>query len=255
MAKTKKNETTSSELANIEERPSFIDVADQGEGVGLEGVRAQDLIIPRAKLLQALSPEVDEGNNVSGQIIDSVTGEILADEENSIAFIPVFHFLQWIEWGERESNEGIIDQSLDPKGSLAMSVARREKKETKEGREVFRVTEYHNFLVLLPELSMKFPRIISCSKTNHRRARQLLALMRMREGCPIYAGKYNLLTEKTENQNGQKYYVIDFENNGWTTEDEYDHSKEAHEYYKKAHDEQRIAVQQDSDEVVNETEI
>src|SRR3990167_7619408 len=51
------------------------------------GVEKEDLIIPRAKLLQAMSPEMQEGGFTVGEIINSLTKEYLAEE-----FIPIFMF-------------------------------------------------------------------------------------------------------------------------------------------------------------------
>lgn len=238
-----------------QERPSYITVAENGEGAGLEDVRAQDILVARTKLLQGLSPEVDEGTNTAGQILDSITKEVLADREETLRFIPVFHYLQWIEWADREDGGGILNQSVDPKGDLAMSVARKETRVNSKGKTVFRVTEYHNFLVLFPEISMKFPRVIACAKTNHRQGRQLLALCRMREGCPIYSGAYTLASKKAENRDGDKYYTFGFENAGWASENEFKVTEVAHAFYKNAHEQQRLAVQQEDEAAAAETEI
>src|SRR3990167_1466987 len=53
----------------------------------------EDLIIPRTKLLQALSPEVVDGDMKAGFIINSLTKEILPAE-----FIPVFVFKEYLRF-------------------------------------------------------------------------------------------------------------------------------------------------------------
>ncbi|WP_348260365.1 hypothetical protein, partial [Salmonella enterica] len=61
------------------------------------GITQEDLIIPRAKLIQALSPEITEGLGVRpGDIINSLTKEVLPDE-----FIPVFMFKNFIRFNPR----------------------------------------------------------------------------------------------------------------------------------------------------------
>jgi hypothetical protein len=182
---------------------------------GFENQRAGDIILPRLVLMQALSPLVVEKERDSGQVLNSVTKEVLFDEDTPKVFIPIYHYLEWIKWGDKKKNESILGMSLDPEGELAQSAMKGEKRINAEGREVRVVTEYHNFIVVFPDMQPMIPIVISCSKTNHRKGKQLLSLARFRGNYPLYAGQYLIRSEMTENKDHQKYYVYGFENAGW----------------------------------------
>src|SRR3972149_1970003 len=74
------------------------------------GITQEDLIIPRAKLIQALSPEISEGLGVKpGDIINSLTKEVLPDE-----FIPVFMFKNFIRFNPRSKADPSFDPAYEP---------------------------------------------------------------------------------------------------------------------------------------------
>ena len=86
----------------------------QAEGVqrGFEGgVDREDLIIPRAKLMQALSPELTEGLEgiKVGSVINSLTKEVLPQE-----FIPIFMFKNYIRFNPRSKDDPNFDSEFDP---------------------------------------------------------------------------------------------------------------------------------------------
>jgi hypothetical protein len=73
-----------------------------GGKLGLEEVDQDDLIIPYAKLMQPLSPEVDEGIAIAGEIVNSVTK---FDYGQGVLFIPLVLNKRRIFWPERDSGE------------------------------------------------------------------------------------------------------------------------------------------------------
>ena len=72
-----------------------------------DNITKEDLVIPRAKLLQALSPEVVEGEGKPGQIINSLTKEALPE-----IFIPCFFFSQWIRFNPRNPKDEDFDSTF-----------------------------------------------------------------------------------------------------------------------------------------------
>src|SRR3989338_5856015 len=76
-----------------------------------DGLDKEDLIIPRAKLIQALSPEMTEGlEGVKvGAIINSLTKEVLPQE-----FIPIFMFKNYIRFNPRSKDDPNFDSEFDP---------------------------------------------------------------------------------------------------------------------------------------------
>ena len=204
-----------------EDVPSYLKPVEKGAvAEGMENIRPGDILVPRLVLLQALSPSVSANKNRAGELINSVTGEVCLENDKSLIFHPVYHYLEWIKWGDRDQGGGIQERSLDPKGELAQMAFRREKHQDSQGKDVFTSTEYHNFVALVPALSLEQAYIISCSKTNLKKAKKLLGLAKFRGGQPLYAGAYSVSTLlETNAKINAKYYTFEFENAGWIPEE------------------------------------
>ena len=92
---------------------------EEDAGSGLENLTAEDLTIPRLKILQALSPEVNKRDGkyvdgaAAGDIINTVTNELFTEETGCVV-IPVSYKRMFLEWQPRESGGGLIQQHLDP---------------------------------------------------------------------------------------------------------------------------------------------
>jgi hypothetical protein len=200
--------------------PSYIEPGRDG----LENIRQQDAVLPRTVLLQPMSPPVLEKwseKHVAGAVMNSLTSEIIIGPDEEVNFIPVFHFIQWIKWGDREENESILDSSIDPRGELAISAQRRQMRRLSGGKEVFDVTEYHNFVVVFPVIGESKMIVIPCCRTNHKKGRMLLGLASFRGTYPLYAGMYSLGTKLETNRRNQSYHVFEFKNAGWCPEELY----------------------------------
>lgn len=85
-------------------------------GEGLENVTANDILIPRLVIAQALSPQVSkkkaeyiEGCEI-GDIIDVGTGERFPE---GVIFLPVLYRKEWLEWAPRESGDGLVNVHAD----------------------------------------------------------------------------------------------------------------------------------------------
>lgn len=80
-----------------------------------EGANREDLIIPRAALMQPTSPQVlREGTEFKlGQIINSVTEEMLPGE-----FVPIFKFTRWIRFNPRKKDDPNFDPAFDAGAEL-----------------------------------------------------------------------------------------------------------------------------------------
>lgn len=86
-------------------------------GAGMEEVGANDLLVPRLAILQALSPQINkrkaeyiEGAEV-GLIADLGTGEIFPD---GIWFLPVHYRKDYLEWAPRDTGKGLVEVHHDP---------------------------------------------------------------------------------------------------------------------------------------------
>lgn len=220
---------------------------EQGQE-GLENVGQADLIIPRLVIMQALSPQVEEGTRKKGEVINSLTQEVWIPKDEVVPFVPIYHFKEWIQWGPRDTNEGIIDRSTDPDSDLAMSVKRSEK--DAEGN--FVVTEYHNFIAIFPEHGIEKPVIIPCCRSNHKHGRRLLGLAKYRGNYPLFAGLYHLKAQKEENKQSQKYFAWEFENAGWVDKDEFKIMRKVYDIIKSTHWKDAGPVQETEGEPISD---
>ena len=91
---------------------------EEDAGSGLENVTAEDLTIPRLKILQALSPEVNKNDGkyiegaASGDITNTVTKDLFTEETGCLV-IPVAYKRMFLEWQPRENGGGLINQHTD----------------------------------------------------------------------------------------------------------------------------------------------
>lgn len=250
----KKKEEPETALAAQTVPKHLVTVAEGELAAGMENVRPQDILIPRLILMQALSPVVVEDKFEAGDIVNSVSQALWLEKGATANFIPVFHYLEWIEWGEREKGESWLSRSLDHNGKLAQMSARAEKRVDAQGRDVFISTEYHNFVALFPEISKEVLVVISCAKTNHKKGRQLIALARYRGRYPLFAGKYVLHAEIETNRQSQKYFVYNFDNAGWASEPEFAICGKLYGGIKDAFDQRRLIADQLHEESTAEEE-
>lgn len=86
-------------------------------GQGIEGVRKEDLLMPRLTILQALSPQVNERKvefvegAKPGLIINTATNQFWPE----IHFLPVAYQRRHIEWRPRKQGGGLVhDYGTDP---------------------------------------------------------------------------------------------------------------------------------------------
>ena len=95
-------------------RPTSDDLMAELGGMasdGLENVTANDVIIPRLTILQALSPQVTKSKPEfikgaeQGNFCDTGTNEIFVD---SISVIPCFFARVFLEWAPRATGRGLV---------------------------------------------------------------------------------------------------------------------------------------------------
>jgi len=232
----KSDKNLPAKAAGVPARPDYITEGQQG----LEDVEQKDLLFPRAVLMQDLSPQVKEKKFSAGDIVNSVTGDIIVGcEDQPIEFIPVLFWHEWIEWQPRDEGGGMIEYSRDREGELARRYYAGEMRTLKDGREVRAVTAYLVFLVqpLGPDGTADASKMfcIGCAKSNLKHGRKLLTLAKMRGNVPLFAGKYTFgPNEETNRKLNTQYWAFEFENAGWTPSDVFEVLTKLHEELKKS---------------------
>ena len=183
------------------------------------GITQEDLIIPRAKLIQALSPELMEGLDgiKAGAIINSLTKELLPQE-----FIPVFMFKNYIRFNPRSKDDPNFDPEFEPGAVIWKSNDPEDAKvieETKFGPNGEKpvATAFLNFFSYFPGVPM--PIIVSFSKTSYKTGRQLLSLAKFCGG-DMFARKYRL-TSQMETNDIATYAVLKVASVGASSPEEF----------------------------------
>ena len=153
-----------------------------GVPLGFEDDNEGDMIIPRIKVINALSPERKDKLADEGDIINSLTVEKL----NGKIFVPVFKFNSNIEWKDRADGGGIHCHARNGKrgfesdgtSKMCAQCRRNEFDNTKVGREAIpKCTKYINFFGFIQ--GERMPIILSFSKTNYNEGRKLYSLARV----------------------------------------------------------------------------
>jgi hypothetical protein len=207
-----------------------LEVSKQNEGVlaaqnnvpmGFEDEDEGDMIIPRVKVIQTLSPERKEKLASEGDVINSLT----KDKLNGKTFVPVFKFNSNILWKDRAEGGGIACQARDGKtgyessGTCKLCKACRlnEFDNTKTGKDAIpKCTKYINFFGFIS--GERLPIILSFAKTNYNEGKKMYSLAKVTMQNMWNHG-YSL-NEKLVSKNGNEWYIFQVAATGATsTED------------------------------------
>lgn len=195
-----------------------------------EPIDPDDLIISRATLLQALSPDVvAHGDKFRpGMVIDSVTKDILPAE-----FIPLYKFTNYIRFNPRNSKDPVYDPAYGP-GEIIWRTTDpldpRVQKETKFGDDGSNpiAIKFLNFMSYFPGVDM--PIAVSFSRTSYKAGKKLLNLG-LRTKKSMFATKYKLSTVIETNSANQQYFVFEVDSLGPVTEEEFALAKKMKDIY------------------------
>lgn len=184
------------------------------------GARARDLILPRATLMQPLSPEVMKAKFPAGAIVDKGTGEVIIQPRTpGSVIIPLMFWLEWIEWNKSrqvDKAERIVERSVDPSSKLAKRAEAWETYINSEGREICTVTEYYNFIAVVTDettMDLDAVYVVGFSRSSHKTGKMWLnRLMKSKlfngseyVKAPICANKWAIKTE-VEEKKGHMYW-------------------------------------------------
>lgn len=187
--------------------------------LGFEDEDPGDVIIPRIKVVQTLSPERKDKLCEEGDIINSLTKE----KVNGKIFVPVFKFNNNIEWRDRASGGGILCQARDGKSGqdstgkviICASCKRCEFDNTKQGKEAApKCTKYINFFGFFA--GEHTPIILSFARTNYAEGKKLYSLAKVTMQNMWNHGY--TISEKLVSKNNNEWYNIFVAGNGATKE-------------------------------------
>lgn len=196
-------------------------------GRGFENLEREDILIPRIKLLQANSPEV-EGDlaQAKGTVFTIPANRNFGDK---VLITPIMHFRSRIKWeGDRAEGDAKIEcQSDDGKvprknvfkvgDGLCGSCPLSKWKDDEEGKDAIPdCTLYENFVVLLGE--EKEPVILPMERTKTKAARKFYSMGAMKN-VDFWNHKYELKVIKDQNEAGKHYYNYVVSDIGKKTDD------------------------------------
>jgi len=184
-------------------------------GRGLENVDKTDLVLPRIKLLQPLSPEVtgEEKKGEAGHLFNTLT---MQDYGASLIFIPVTHFKSRIHWLPREDGGGILCSAQDglhqtTSGDVGIGLCtdcELAKWHNDAENKAPECTIYYNFAIIVEGETT--PVALSMERTKIKAAKKLLSLASLAGKLDMFGKKYKITTVKEKNKKGVWYnYAIE----------------------------------------------
>ncbi len=191
--------------------------------MGFEDEDEDDLIIPRVKVVQALSPERKDKVADEGDIINSLTKAKL----NGKKFIPVFKFNNNIKWIPRDSGGGIecsardgkIGINADGKQLLCKVCRKNEFDNSKQGKDAQPTcNKYINFFGFFE--GEKSPIILSFARTNYAEGKKLYSVAKVTMQN-MFNYSYELFSKEVT-KNGNTWFIADTKQLSETSQEDRD---------------------------------
>lgn len=198
-------------------------LANQTAGgiAGFDEDSGKDVIIPRIKVINALSPERIDGIAAEGQLLNSLTQEDVTGK----LFVPIKQYYSCIHWNpDRDAELRIFCRSDDGRvghndaGAVSCATCGKcEFDNTKTGKDAQpQCTKYINFLGFISGSPM--PVVLSFARTNYNEGRKLLSIAKsMRQA--LWNFSYRLESRKVAKDRNQ-WYIMTANMAGATSEED-----------------------------------
>lgn len=214
---------------------------EEDAGAGFEDTNAEDFAIPFLKLLQSLSPAVDEDDEAyidgakAGDFLETVSEDVFSGKDG-LSVIPCYYRRAYVKWAPRETGGGFMGE-LDPGDPAIKNTTRNAKGEDIDAEgNIIQDTRMFYLLIIHPVTGLPVPAILSLASTQLKKARQWMTKMNNiklegKKGLftpPSYSHIYKLTTIGEENAKG-KWKGLKVETEGPITDaDLYATAKEFH---------------------------
>lgn len=161
---------------------------------GAEGLSTRDLIIARVRTLQAISGDVSNGKGSPGDMLNSITGEMLAKKGQPLELLPILSLRFWTVY----EKVGVKTEYRD-KYVMTESNQDQPKEFVSEDGKMMLRQQCLTFLCLQPSKLTKFPLFVDFQRTNLQAGRNLSTIMQENSfaGQPGCARTFSLVTEVT----------------------------------------------------------
>lgn len=220
----KKNEivkATGNNIAVLDDRPEWL---KEDSFRGSEEVTANDIILPRVDVMQALSPQLKKSDPKyiegaeQGVIFNTVTGELY---DTAVNFVPIKFMREFIVWQDRESGGGF-------KGAFPTEAEAEAERRNLENPDAHEVVETHVHFVLLVHGDGRIEEaVLSLAKSKRKVSRKLNSLVQMFPG-DRFGRVYKLVSIEVDGPKGE-YWSFDVQPVGWAPRDLYDRGLHTYE--------------------------
>ena len=203
---------------------SDVAIAENSWGTG--GTDSRDILLPKLLFMQGLSTFVADGKAAMGDIVDSVTGEVLGNMREQgrkpVEFIPIMTFKTWVEQVVTELKPGQITKKFKAVVPMTAENADLPFESIVNGEKIQRDRTINFYAVLSSKLE-DFPYLLSFRRTSFRAGQKLSTHFQKCEmaaarGKPVppAATTFSLVGNKVTNDKGT-FYVADLEPVGPTS--------------------------------------
>lgn len=234
---TKKTEVAKVEAGGSLALPDFMKNAT----VHKSNFDADDIELPRLKLLQSLSPELEDGFQ-AGDLFHHVLEHSFGSE---IEIIPIFHFKSYILWNPRKSGGGILARAddgvtWDREGEWEVVLDSNKQKRTwkitntnvresglaewgtsddQDENSPPAATKIVNIVAWIVGHDEKSPVVIPFQRGLLKSGTRLVSKIEL-SNVPEFGQKYILSTEKVSNNDGEEFYSFKTRGAGFVQDEE-----------------------------------
>lgn len=247
-------------------------------GLGTENLGAGDVEVPRVKLMQALSPELEEyGDLKQGEFFHTLAEAKLG---KTVRITPIYTDQRFVLWRPRDSGGGILARADDgihwspPNGVYAVDLKGGAKVVWRTAPTVAAsgldkwgsynpadansppaATRMFNVVITLPDYPDLPPAVLTLQRASIKVARRFLGKLKITR-APSFGLIFEMAATEDHNNAGQKFWNYSFKAAGMIQEkDEYDRNFEYYKYFKEQGVRIRDIEGTQDDHVPNETEV
>ena len=220
--------STALAITTNDELPAHLKKAE-GVGRGNENV-GTELTIPRVKLLQKMSDEVDKHHNSyiegcePGDFLNTLTQQNYGD---ALFALSISFKVEHVVWRDRDAGGGLL-------GAFSSHITAQEEINKQEKPEDYAITETHTHVLLLkdPETGKldTTPVIMDFASSKLRVSRNWNSQIGLKGG-DRFAGLWKLKSISVENKMGNAYLNLEPEFVGWAMEEDYKAAEKLYESY------------------------
>lgn len=178
---------------------------------GAQEIDKEDKMIPRLKLMQTNSPEVEIGAAKAGDFVNSLSGMTYGDR---IMFVPIVWWKSRIYWAPRDEGGMLCNARDGMNGSnFGICMECMNKDWNKDSDEPPKCTAIFN---ILASVGNELVALTFCN-SNYKTGKQLINLFAYKK-YDIFNFQYELYSFKTSNDKG-KFYIQKFKDANIVTPD------------------------------------